>query len=39
MALSEDIINYQMDQDRLEGLGEWKQMKYIQYIYLLAYLL
>lgn len=35
----EDIINFQVDQDRLEGLGDSKQVKYGQCIYLQACLL
>lgn len=35
----EDIISFQMDQNRLRALGESKQVKYAQCIYLLAYLL
>lgn len=39
MRTLKDITHFQMDQDRQGGLGESKQVKYVQWIYLLTDLL
>lgn len=39
MRTLEDIVSFQMDQDRLGALGESEQVKYVQCVYWLAYLL